>query len=186
MKSGLWKNTFYDPPYKLLGTERILFSYTNLVDFMAIQKKKRADLEFHYIGEENRIPVLDDIVFAGIPKKARNRNAARAFIIWFFQPETQLLCMETARFKRMRTFGIAEGFSPFYKINEQNFPQFYPELGGHIPPPEFLKFPEPLPLEWHTIKNEVLKPYLTREAGHTGSIESFDTLLQKWMIQQTN
>ena len=119
-----------------------------------------------------------------IPAKP-NKKAAKTFLAWFYQIENQKKCLATSHFKRTRTFGIADGFSPFPEINEKELPGYYPQLGGHIPRKENLLFPEPLPVNWNGIKTEVLEPYLRKEAGRTEEIGGFDTELQRWVIQQS-
>jgi len=175
----------YDPTEKLLNNGRILYAFGDVRDFFSIPHEKRQDLDFRYAGENSRIPVRDGIVFLGIPKRAKNRKAAVDFITWFFQSETQGRCIDTSHFKRMRTFGIADGFCPFPSVNDKFFPQYYPDIGGRIPPEEFLKFPEPLPTDWPEIKEEVLLPWMVKEVTRSNSISRFDGELQKWVLQQS-
>jgi len=176
---------FYDPDFKLLLNERIILSYRDLRSFFSIPKEKRENLDFRYIGEEDKIPVLEDMVFMGIPKKSSNKKAAQTFLAWFYQIENQKKCLATSHFKRTRTFGIADGFSSLSEINEKELPGYYSELGGRIPRKENLLFPEPLPSNWKRIKEEVLEPYLLKEAGRDQEIGGFETELQRWILQQS-
>jgi hypothetical protein len=57
-------------------------------------------------------------------------------------------------------FGIGNGFSALRTVTESVFPQFYPNLLGHIPPADYLSPPNILPRNWLTIKEQVVLPYL--------------------------
>ncbi len=174
----------YDPGYKLISSGRIGFYYTTLRDFFGIPVEKRNEIDYRWIAKEGKIPVLEDILYMGIPKQARNKRAAQAFISWFLSEETQEKIMEQVQERRLRLFGIAEGFSSLQHINEQIFPRFYPDLVGHIPPAEYLKIPGSLPPEWKKMKEEVLLPWLIREASGTGTGESLDRDLKTWILQK--
>lgn len=155
----------YDPPIKLLTEGRILFTYTTLRDFFHLQPDIRSSLDFRWMASEGSIPVADDALYIGIPLAADAKPAARTFLLWFFSRETQIELIRSAQFKRMRTFGIAEGLSSLRSINEEIIPQFYPSLVGHIPPENFLSFPPPLPPRWNSIRKEVVIPWLLETAA---------------------
>lgn len=155
----------YDPEYKLIRTARIGFSIMSGSDFYLMPEENRAQLDFRWLSHEDRIPVLENIVFLGIPKNSRNRPAAEAFIRWFFLPETQMKLMESAKLKQVRTFGLAGGLSSVMQVNEQVFPKVYPLLVGHIPPQEYFLFPSHLPSDWLAMKREVLVPWLLEAIG---------------------
>ncbi|MEW5815774.1 MAG: extracellular solute-binding protein [Spirochaetota bacterium] len=174
----------HDPGYKLIAGGRILFYFTDIRKLFTISEEKRDGLDFRWIVEKDKTPVCEDILFAGIPKKSRHKEAARAFLLWFFKPETQKACLEAAQFKRIRTFGIAQGFSSLPIVNEREYPLYYPMLRGHIPPPEFLSFPKPLPIEWKKLKDVVLKPFLFDYVTNISSDEKLETRLKNWLLQK--
>lgn len=152
----------YDPGYKLILNDRIMFYYTDLRSFFSIPADKRELLDFRWIAREDQIPVAEDILFAGIPRQARSTKAAMAFLKWFFIPETQQKLLEYTQANMLRFFGIGDGFSSLAVVNETYFPRVYPALVGHIPPASFLKFPQSLPADWERIKAELLKPWLLK------------------------
>ncbi|MCK5200585.1 MAG: hypothetical protein KAR21_19655, partial [Spirochaetales bacterium] len=66
----------YDPSYKLIAENRILFYYSDLVNFFAIPPDKRKNLDFRWLSSADKIPVLGNILFSGIPNGAKNKNGA--------------------------------------------------------------------------------------------------------------
>ncbi len=174
----------YDPSYKLIDSGRIAFYYTTLRDFFGIPAEKRKEIDYRWIAKEGKIPVLEDILYMGIPKQARHAEAARAFIAWFLSESTQEMIMEKVQEQRLRIFGIAEGFSSLQHVNEGTFPRFYPALVGHIPPAEYLRIPGSLPPEWKKMKEEILIPWLVRETTGTGSGEGLDKDIRTWILQK--
>ncbi len=173
----------YDPDYKLINNDRVLFAYTTITDFLLIPQEKRTNLDFRWIARENRIQVMDDMLFFAIPKKGRRRKVVESFMVWFFNESTQRRLLETAQLTRMGGFGIAEGFSSITEVNERHFQRYYPELSGHIPTQQYLRFPKPLPIDWPHIKNDVLKPWLT-ETVRSPKYRDFGDSINAWMLQR--
>jgi hypothetical protein len=107
-----------------------------------------------------------------------------AFTQWFFLDDTQRHLMEVSREKRLTEtfFGIGNGFSALRTVTEHIFPQFYPNLLGHMPPEDFLSPPNILPRSWTAIKDRVILPYLhdriRNESRNT--IRSLERRLSDW------
>ena len=170
----------YKPSENLINEQRIFFAYTDLRDFYAIGQQKRERLNFRWLAKNNKIPVCDDIIYAGIPKSASNKKGAETFLIWLFDYSTQENIMEAGKSKRIRSFGISSGFSSMRTVNEQVFPKHYPLLVGHIPPHNMLVFPAPLPVEWEEIKASIIKKWLYREAGNPKTTSDLDAAIRDW------
>jgi ABC-type glycerol-3-phosphate transport system substrate-binding protein len=153
---------FYDPPAKRLISAHILFAYMGSAELFTMTQEHRSGLDFRWIAEKNVIPLSEDAVYLGICKRGKSKRAAEAFTRWFFQPETQMQIMESARNKRINesSFGIGGGFSALRGVTEQIFPRFYPGLLGRIPPEDYLTPPNVLPRNWPALKEKVLLPYL--------------------------
>ena len=149
----------YQPGFKLVRNGRVLFQFTTTNKFYAFPAQERQDLKLLWISDGKKIPVYSDILFAGIPRRGENREAAKNFLAWFLRKETQAGLLESSQFKRIRGFGIAQGFSSLIRVNELDLPRFYPHLIGNIPSEANLLFPRVLPLEWETIREEVLLPW---------------------------
>lgn len=174
----------YDPGFSLINRGVILFHYTDITSFDAIPANAQQKLDFRWIARDFKIPVLDDILYAGVPRYARNRKAAFAFLEWFFDPDTQKKLLAETRFKRIRTFGIAGGFSSLRTVNDRYFPQQYPILVGKIPSPISLSFPGIMPLEWTDIRQSALGPWLNRQTDGSSPPQSFRNAFSTWMLQR--
>jgi len=173
-----------EPSYNLISEERILCYYRDLTDFYNLPSQKREKLNILWPSAEGRIPVLPDILFAAIPQAAQGEKAARAFLAWFLSEKTQEELLSSTQYKRLRTFGIAGGFSSLQLVNEQILPTYYPDLVGYIPGSDYLSFPPPLPSEWPLIKSDVLLPWLIEQANTETTDELMRERLEIWMRQR--
>jgi len=153
---------FFEPPERLIKSGRILFSYIESDDLFLLSDESKDTIDFRWIKEENNIPVTEDSVYLGIPKKVKSKKAAEAFILWFFKIENQRRILEYSRVNRISEnfFGICGGFSALSLVTEQIYPLFYPELLGRMPPSEYFMLSNILPANWLIIKERVILPYL--------------------------
>jgi ABC-type glycerol-3-phosphate transport system substrate-binding protein len=176
---------FFEPPQKLIQSGRILFSYTESNAFFTLSQDSKNALDFRWVMEQNMIPITEDVVFLGIPKKGKAQRAARAFVQWFFRIENQRLLLEYSKANQINdtVFGICGGFSALSLVTEQIFPLFYPELLGRMPPPEFLIPPNVLPENWTLIKERVIFPYLHERARKESGDEIYplENRLSDWI-----
>jgi hypothetical protein len=154
---------FYEPPEVLALSGRILFASMDSAELFTLPEERRANLDFRWLAEKERIPLGEGVVYYGICKRGRARNAAEAFTHWFFQGETQKILLEASKTRRLQEtlFGISSGFSALRSVTEQTFPRYYPGLLGHTPPDGFLTPARILPPTWKSLKAEVVLPYLT-------------------------
>ncbi len=189
--NGGWENEtefiekyLYEPPYKLVDSGRILFAYSQIDDYFRIPSVHREQLDFRWISHQEEIPVGEDIIFAGIPKGAARTKSAKAFLSWFFNPETQAVLLERSQYKRMRLFGLAGGFSSLSMVNEIDLPRFFPELVGHIPPAGFLEYPGALPDNWNSLKSETILPWIKGKLSPEASDQELDRSIERWLNQQ--
>jgi len=166
---------FFEPPEKLIQSGRILFSYMDSRDLFTLNSEAKNNLDFRWIMEQNKVPITEDMIFVGIPKKAKSQKAARAFLLWFFKFENQQLLLEYSRINRINenTFGICGGFSSLSSVTEQIFPRFHPELLGRMPPSEYFFPPNILPGNWAAIKERVILPYLHDRARKERADETY-------------
>lgn len=173
-----------EPPYKLISKERILSYYTDAEQFYSISPQRREELKLRWLAEEDTIPVLPNMLFAGIPHGAPGIKAAKAFLAWFSNPETQEKLLASSQYKRTGTFGIAGGFSALPKVNEQVLPTYHPSLVGYIPSAAYLDFPPPVPPEWPQIRDEVIIPWLEDQAASEQTDELMRERLENWLRQR--
>ncbi len=174
----------YNPEYKLIDDNRIMFYFMDNKKYFSIPAEKRKNLIFRWAAGNNKIPVFENILYAGIPDQARKKKAALVFISWLFQPETQKALLKSSNFKRMRTFGIGQGFSSISLINELELPRYYPVLVGIIPPSDFLLFPRVLPEDWMLARDEIITQWLQEEIFETGQTKGLDQSLKEWLMQK--
>jgi ABC-type glycerol-3-phosphate transport system substrate-binding protein len=176
---------FFEPIEKLIQSGRILFSYMESGDLFTLSEDNRNNTDFRWIMEQNTIPITEDMVYLGIPKKAKSQKAAAAFIQWFFQTESQRQLLEYSRANRINesVFGICGGFSSLSPVTEQIFPRFYPQLLGRMPPSEFLVPPNVVPGNWAAIKERVILPYLNERARNENAdgIYPLERRLLDWL-----
>jgi ABC-type glycerol-3-phosphate transport system substrate-binding protein len=152
----------YNPPATLVLSGRILFTCMDSDRFFTMAEDQQNNLDFRWLAENDTIPLAEESVYLGLAKKGKAPKAAAAFLRWFFSAETQRGLLEMSRQNRMleTSFGISGGFSAMRPVTEQIFPQFYLGLLGHMPPAEFLSPPNILPINWMSLKERVILPYL--------------------------
>jgi len=168
---------FTEPPEKLIENERILFMYMESRDLFTFSDERKSNLDFRWIMEQDKIPVTEDSVFLGIPKKAKNKKAARAFIDWFYKTESQRQLLDYLRTYRINEsiFGICGGFSALNNVTEHIFPLYYPEILGRRPPSENFSLSNIMPDDWEFIKERFVLPYL-HERVRTDNKEEVNSL----------
>ncbi|MBN1696445.1 MAG: hypothetical protein JW881_02920 [Spirochaetales bacterium] len=150
------------PPYQLVNDKNIQYFLLDSKEMFRIPREKLQAIDFKWLSYENGIPVYDNIIFLGIPLRAENPEGAQAFIRWIFNRENQGKLMEINHFKRLdNVFGIAGGFSSLMEVSNTLLPKHYPLFIGHIPPPDSLIFPGPLPDHWDYIKRETIIPWIS-------------------------
>ena len=178
---------FFEPPEKLILSERILFTYMNSRELFLLNEETKPRIDFRWIMEQDSIPLTEDFVYLGIPKWAKSDHAARAFIQWFFKIENQRLLLDYFRANGIdeNIFGICSGFSALTPVTEQVFPLFYPELMGRMPPSEFFAQPYHLPRNWAAIKEKVILPYLHDRVRRENAqeISALERRLADWLRQ---
>lgn len=152
----------YTPEYKYVSSKKCLFAYTTSDELFNIHQEKLEDIDYRYLSEDNKIPIIDRLVHMGIYKKSHNKKVAKAFIYWFMDENTQRNILERQVQMKLNTtkFGIAGGFSGIQTVNEQIFPFFYPILQGNLPPSDYLDNPQILPSQWESIREKIIIPYL--------------------------
>lgn len=158
----------YQPGFKLILSERVLLQYSTLHKFYRLPGSERGEMDFLWVSNGEFIPVLDNLLFIGIPRYSDGEAGAMRFLSWFFRRATQEQLLELSRKKRISGFGIGQGLSSLREINELSLPRFFPILAERVPGGEVLLFPESLPLEWERIKGEVVLPWLLEYSATDG------------------
>jgi len=152
----------YDPPYTLITNGRCLFWYLPSDKLFSLNNEKLKSLDYRWMNYNGKTPLQDDIIYAGICKKAKNKAAAQAFLLWFFNEESQkkLLARSESDKRIAPSFGLAGGFSSLKEVTENIFPVYYPLLLKHLPQTNDFSAPHILPHNWEQLKKEIIFPYL--------------------------
>jgi ABC-type glycerol-3-phosphate transport system substrate-binding protein len=173
---------FFDPLPKLVINSRILFAYTKSSEFFTMSNETQALLDFRILSGGTSIPVSEDAAYYGLYKRGKAQNAARAFTVWFFNEDTQMLLLQKSMESHISDtiFGIANGFSAMRTVNETIFPLYYSALLGHTPPASMLATQNILPKNWMEIKERVIIPYL-RDACRMPNVLPLKQSLNDWL-----
>jgi ABC-type glycerol-3-phosphate transport system substrate-binding protein len=167
------------PWERLLASRKILFALMPFTEFLALPEEKRRDLDYRWLARDNTIPVRDTVLFAGIPRAARNKRGAKAFLEWFAGPAAQRELADVNRSLRLGVFGVTSGFPALVALNEKDLPQLHPSLLGRVPAANLLAFPEPLPSGWFRMRDEAVLPWL-EQAASSGAPGSLEDALLAW------
>ncbi len=176
----------YDPQEQLIRRGRVRYGYADSSSFLSLSDARRDGLAFRWLGTEDNILVLENIVYAGIPADSRNKAAASEFLQTLVTPEFQRAVLESAASKRVRSFGFANGFSSLWEVNERILPEFVPEIEELVPGARSLVFPPPSPRFWGYILDEVVKPWLVRETLGQPQARDLEQSVRAWLLQQEN
>ncbi|HTX72807.1 MAG TPA: hypothetical protein VMC79_08260 [Rectinemataceae bacterium] len=152
----------YTPAYQYVSSGRTLFAYIDSASFFLIPEEKRSGLDYRWFARSGQVPVSEDIVYAALLRSGRGKQAAEAFMKWFFTEDAQRAILVSGRRARAleSSFGIAGGFSSIRAVNEKVFPLFYPALVGHLPPAGAMAPATVLPSDWPELEQSVLSPWL--------------------------
>ena len=159
----------YAPGYKNVESEKILFAAMDSASFFLLSPVARSKYEYRYFAEKGRLALREDIKYAGIPRRGPAKESAEQFLRWFFNPDNQKAILKKSSSLRISesAFGIGGGFSSLRQVTETLFPSYYTDLLGHSPPETMILPPEPMPLNWYTMKSDLLLPWLETIAGRT-------------------
>lgn len=177
----------YMPKYNQVTTGRCLYAFLTSDEIFTLTKAQSSSLSFRWMIQNEKIPVEDNLVTMGIYKDAENPRIAEKFIEWFMNVNTQKELIERTENMKLNTlnFGIAGGFSSLKELNEKNYPAFYRELFGNLPPEDYICVPNILPARWESILSNVIKPYLVDSTKTDAvSIKSLKERISEWEKQR--
>ncbi len=130
--------------------------------YLALDESRRSTLKTYWFAYDNKIPVDDTAVFLGILSNGKSKDAAEAFIKWFYRIDTQKKLMEQLKLYRLDEidFGIANGFSAVIDITEKVFPLYYKELLGKTPPKQMIASVNGVSKLWDNFFTKYLVPII--------------------------
>lgn len=171
------------PGYRLVEEEKVLFFYYQTNDFFQIPQSYRSNQLFAWLTDGTKILCDESFLFAAIPEKTKNTKGAYAFLAWLLKPEVQKMLINKKNKEGYTGFGLCEGFSIVKEVNEEFFPQFYPELKAKIPKESEILFPEFIPSGFSLAKEEVIPDWLVQKLLGKNEMDlAFE--LDKWSKQQ--
>lgn len=152
---------FNAPPYQLILENTLgLYLYPSSILYK-IPEEKLNNLDFRWLSRNEKIFIGDDIIAAGIPLQAKNKEGAKHFLKWYLSIESQEMILKSSYQKRLsEAGGFFNGFSVLKVINEKVLPNYNHRLLDKIPQEDFLQFPEPFSPNWSEFKNSQLLPWL--------------------------
>lgn len=171
------------PWYKLLSSGKTLFAFVSFRDLFALPEEERRDFDFRWLSQDGSIPVLDDVLFSGVPRSSRDKAGARAFLQWLCSLQVQESLLGVNQSRRIGVFGVTNGFSALKTIDEKDFTAKYPLLLGHIPMENLLTFPDSLPDNWPKLRDGVVLPWILDSASGTET-RSLQKRLEDWQNEQ--
>jgi ABC-type glycerol-3-phosphate transport system substrate-binding protein len=175
----------HDPSDRLLVQGRILFAYMKSNSLFTLPPEEISRLDYRWLSDSKggKIPVLEDLIMLGITKKCKAKKAAAAFVQWFYSESTQKELLTKTKNAHISdaSFGICGGFSALREVTEYYFPREYPALLSHIPPPDYLLPPPPLPPSWLEIKERVVVPYIRERVKAQGAVRDLRRRLGDWL-----
>ncbi len=177
------KRVLVQPWYKLLSSGKTLFALTSFRDLFSLPEDERRDFDFRWLSQDGSIPVLDDVLYTGVPRSSRDKAGAKAFLLWFCSLPVQQSLLTVNQSRRIGVFGITNGFSALKTIDEKDLPAKYPLLLGHIPMENLLTFPDTLPDNWVKLRDGVVVPWILDTASGNET-QSLEKRLEDWQNAQ--
>ena len=141
---------------------------SDIASFARLPEQKRELLDFRWLSVDGVIPVLDGHRSFAVPAAAGNPAGAAVFLRWITQPEIQEHLLEAPAFDWLRDFGLAGGFSALRDVSERVLPRSHAFLIGRLPDADLLRMPDPAPVDWELVKEQVISPWL-RAAATAGA-----------------
>lgn len=155
-------NFLYTPFYEQVQSGRSLFAYATSDQIFSLTEDQIKELDFHWICNNGKIQIEDDAIMMGIYSASKNKAAAKKFLLWFMNEDSQKKMLERkfAMKLRTQTFGIAGGFSSMQGVNQNVFPSYYRPLMSNVPRSDYLEMPQIFPENWNAIKRSVVIPFI--------------------------
>ena len=174
----------YDPIPRQFERNRIAFAYFSSPSLLAWNDDVTTD--FRWLADaDRRVPVLEDIVWAGIPATAGRPDRADEFLKWLMDPETQEQIIRVKIERRIERFGLFGRLSTIDTVNRLYLAALYPRLQGRILSWERYIVPRRLPRYWDEALDAVLIPLLANpEVDREGVSGRLEGRLSQWYLQR--
>lgn len=172
------------PNYKQGAAGNTLFSYAESAELFTLSKSELEAIDYRWLSDKDKFFATDDTVQVGIPRKAKYVNAAKQFLQWFFENETQKQFLEIEK-NAHAPLTVAGGFSSLIETNEESAKRYMPFFFLNPPPRTVVQTKSVLPSRWNEIKQAVVLPYLfDAVADSAGSGISLEKRILHWKKEQ--
>ncbi len=173
----------HPPHYKLLIERNVAFVYMDLASYYEIELPDQRLLDYRILRSSAGIPLLEDLLYVGILKRANNLRRAEQFMRWLFDSEQQIQLLKRTAEQHTALFGIAGGLSTLREVTQIHLPRYYPHLLGRIPPEELL-ISAPYPAHnWRAIREEVVERWLLNDLNNVEQ-RSLAREVELWRLKQ--
>jgi len=171
----------YDPPFRLLETERVALVYRNSSDLFSWSFFEDYRFDFRWLATpDGPIRINEDIVYAGIPSRSGRRDDAISFLQWITSPSVQVELVREKSAAGIDTFGFFGGFSTIPAVNAEFTAALYPRLAERLPAPGVLVPPGTHPRYWNEAIQQVVAPFLVDPS----TAEQLAARIDRWYLQR--
>jgi hypothetical protein len=167
----------YGNRIQILKDERILFTVMTSSEFLELSDEVSQGLNFLFVSQDFKLNA-EDIVYGGISRKTAARAPAADFISWLMKIENQERIVSETLKNKSQSFGFLGGFSSLNSLNCNILTDYYPQLKGKIPSSQYILPEKERPLDFNTIKQELITDWAKKKAN--GENTTLSEALEKW------
>lgn len=177
---------FNKPGYQLVLENRILYWPMRASEFFRLPYSAKTQLQYRFPMVNQKMLLTADVRYMGIPKGAKNKKAALAFVRWLLIAENQEKVWKEMEAQQLLPDYIPfGGFSSIMQMNERVFSKYFPEYTQNPLVPSSLPGAVPLPDYWDSFARNFLRHWLEdvlSSAGAKGSVDdSFRASLEQYV-----
>ncbi len=166
---------FNKPGYQLVLENRILYWPMRASEFFKLPYSAKMQLQYRFPMVNQCILLTADTRYMGIPRGAKNKKAALAFVRWLLIVENQEKIWKEMEAQQLLPDYIPfGGLSSIMQMNESVFSKYFPEYAQNPLIPSSLPSVVPLPDYWDSFSRNFLRHWLEdvlSGAGAKGSVD---------------
>ena len=161
-QEDLFTFTYFNKPgYQLVLENRVLYWPMRASEFYKLPYSAKNQLQYRFPVVNQKIIFTADTRYMGIPRGAKNKKAALAFVRWLLIPENQNKVWKEMELQQLLPDYIPfGGFSSIMQMNEDIFSKYFPEYRQNPLIPSSLPNPPVLPDYWDSFSRDFLRYWL--------------------------
>jgi ABC-type glycerol-3-phosphate transport system substrate-binding protein len=153
---------FNKPGYQLVLENRVLYWPMRASEFFKLPYSAKNQLQYRFPVVNKKILLTADTRYIGIPKGARSKKAAFAFVRWLLIAENQKKVWQEMESQQLLPDYIPfGGFSSIVQMNERMYTKYFPEYAQTPLVSSSLPSPAALPDYWDSFSRHFLYHWLT-------------------------